>query len=77
MDLQEHTNNCQAAEQEKTPYKSYQGGANSSRSDLLWEAFLALKRQAAPGADGVTWEDYELRLEGNLKDLQARVQSGR
>ena len=45
--------------------------------DLLWEAFLALKRQAAPGADGVTWDDYELELEGNLKDLQARVQSGR
>src|ERR1035437_8503362 len=45
--------------------------------DLLWEAFLALKRQAAPGTDGVTWEDYELQLEDNLKDLQARVQSGR
>ena len=45
--------------------------------DLLWEAFLGLKHHAAPGTDGVTWEDYELQLEDNLKDLQSRVQSGR
>ena len=44
--------------------------------DLLREAFLALKRRAAPGVDGVTWEDYEAGLEGNLQDLHARVHSG-
>ncbi len=44
--------------------------------DLLRESFLALKRRAAPGVDGVTWEDYELGLEGNLVDLHARVHSG-
>lgn len=32
--------------------------------DLLREAFLALKRRAAPGVDGVTWQDYEANLEG-------------
>src|SRR5487761_1324821 len=26
--------------------------------DLLRLAFLALKRDAAPGVDGVTWQDY-------------------
>ena len=26
--------------------------------DLLRDAFLALKRHAAPGVDGVTWQDY-------------------
>ena len=26
--------------------------------DLLRDSFLALKRRAAPGVDGVTWEDY-------------------
>ncbi len=31
--------------------------------DLLREAFLALKRHAAPGVDGVTWQDYEADLE--------------
>ena len=44
--------------------------------DLLRESFLALKRRAAPGVDGVTREDYEVGLEGNLLDLHARVHSG-
>jgi group II intron reverse transcriptase/maturase len=44
--------------------------------DLLRESFLALRRRAAPGVDGVTWEDYEARLEDNLLDLHARVHSG-
>ena len=43
---------------------------------MLREAFLALKRQAAPGVDGVTWQDYEANLEGNLQGLYARVQCG-
>ena len=44
--------------------------------DLLREAFLALKRKAAPGVDGVTWHDYEAGLEANLQDLHARVHRG-
>ena len=44
--------------------------------DLLRESFLALKRRAAPGVDGVTWEDYGAGLEGNLQDLHARVHRG-
>jgi len=44
--------------------------------DLLRNAFLALKRRAASGVDGVTWQDYEKGLEGNLQDLHARVQRG-
>jgi group II intron reverse transcriptase/maturase len=44
--------------------------------DLLRDAFLALKRRAAPGVDGVTWQDYEADLEGNLRELHAKVHSG-
>jgi len=44
--------------------------------DLLREAFLALKRQAAPGVDGTTWQDYEVDLEINLQDLHHRVHRG-
>jgi group II intron reverse transcriptase/maturase len=44
--------------------------------DLLRDAFLALKRRAAPGVDGVTWEDYEADLEGNLRELHAKVHRG-
>ena len=44
--------------------------------DLLRDSFRALKRQAAPGVDGVTWHDYEQDLEANLASLHARVQRG-
>ena len=44
--------------------------------DRLREAFMALKRHAAPGVDGVTWQDYEVGLEGKLQDLHARVHRG-
>lgn len=44
--------------------------------DLVRDAFLALKRRAVPGVDGVTWKSYEESLEGNLQDLHARVHRG-
>ena len=44
--------------------------------DLLRDAFLALKRRAAPGVDGVTWQDYGANLEGNLQELHVRVHRG-
>ena len=33
---------------------------------LLRDSFYALKRQAAPGVDGVTWSEYETGLEDRL-----------
>jgi group II intron reverse transcriptase/maturase len=44
--------------------------------DLLRDSFYALKRQAAPGVDGVTWKEYETGLEGRLADLHSRVHGG-
>jgi RNA-directed DNA polymerase len=44
--------------------------------DRLRAAYLALEPKAAPGVDGVTWQDYGRDLEGNLRDLHARVQRG-
>ena len=44
--------------------------------DLLLESFLALKRRAAPGVDGMTWQDYDANLQANLQDLHKRVHSG-
>ena len=44
--------------------------------DSLRDAFLALRRRAAPGVDGVTWQDYETGLEGHLQDLHSRVHRG-
>src|ERR1035441_9613909 len=44
--------------------------------DRLRAAYWALKPKAAPGVDGVTWEDYGTELEGNLQDLHTRVHRG-
>jgi len=44
--------------------------------DLLRVAFLALKRNAAPGVDDLTWRTYAQDLDQNLTDLAARVQRG-
>jgi group II intron reverse transcriptase/maturase len=44
--------------------------------ELLRTAFFALQRNAAPGVDGLTWQDYEADLERKLDDLHARVHRG-
>jgi len=44
--------------------------------DLLRESFYSLKRKAAPGVDGVTWQEYETGLEHRLVDLHGRVHRG-
>jgi RNA-directed DNA polymerase len=43
----------------------------------LWQAYWAIRPQAAPGVDGVTWAEYGQNLEARLRDLHARVQAGR
>lgn len=44
--------------------------------DRLREAYLSLKRDAAPGVDRVTWETYGADLEANLRDLADRLKRG-
>jgi RNA-directed DNA polymerase len=44
--------------------------------ELLRLSFFALKKDAAPGVDGLAWRDYETSLEGNLEDLHDRVHRG-
>jgi len=43
---------------------------------LLRESYYALKRQAAPGVDGVRWAEYEGGLEDRLRDLHGRIHRG-
>ena len=40
-------------------------------------AYWAIRPQAAPGVDKVTWTQYGQDLEANLQDLHVRVQAGR
>ena len=44
--------------------------------ELLDWAFFQLKKSAAPGVDGVTWDQYEAGLPERLVDLHGRVQRG-
>jgi len=44
--------------------------------DLLRESYYGLKKQAAPGVDGVTWQEYGQDLEARLSDLHGRVHRG-
>jgi group II intron reverse transcriptase/maturase len=43
---------------------------------MLRTAFFALRRDAAPGVDGMTWRDYETDLDRKIDDLHERVHSG-
>lgn len=44
--------------------------------DRLRESFYALKRNAAPGVDGMTWRYYEAGLDEHLQRLHTQVFSG-
>ena len=44
--------------------------------ELLQASYFELKRSAAPGVDGVTWQEYGQRLEERIIDLHGRVHRG-
>ena len=47
------------------------------RPSTAWRRRIGrFARSAAPGVDGVTWQDYGQELEENLRDLHARVHRG-
>src|SRR6202140_5172527 len=43
---------------------------------MLRTAFYAIKRDAAPGVDGMTWQAYEQDLDRRIEDLHERVHRG-
>src|ERR1700689_2219197 len=43
---------------------------------VLRDSFYSLQRQAAPGVDRVTWQQYEQGLEARIQDLHGRVHRG-
>src|SRR6202166_1064107 len=44
--------------------------------DLLRDSYYALKRQAAPGVDGVTWQEYETGPASRVTDLHKPMHRG-
>src|ERR1700730_16144138 len=63
----------QAAERKKEKFTAL---LHHISIDSLRMAFLAVKRDAASGVDGLTWPTYEADLERNLTDLHERVHRG-
>jgi len=45
--------------------------------EFLREAFYRLKKDAAPGVDGITAKKYAENLDENLRDLHERLRSGK
>jgi RNA-directed DNA polymerase len=43
---------------------------------MLRTAFFALKREAAPGVDGLTWQNYEADLDCKIEGLHSQVHRG-
>ncbi len=43
---------------------------------LLRQAYHWLKREAAPGVDGMTWDTYGEGLDVRIRDLEARIHRG-
>src|SRR5246500_549341 len=44
--------------------------------ERLRTAYLAIKKDAAAGVDGETWEHYGENLEANLQDLSQKLKRG-
>lgn len=45
--------------------------------ELLRQAFGSLRKRAAPGVDGQSYEDYAANLDANLRDVYERLRTGR
>jgi RNA-directed DNA polymerase len=61
---------------EEKPKEKFTNLLSHIQVTLLEEAFRRLRKDAASGVDGVTWDEYGERLDERLLDLQDRIQRG-
>ena len=61
---------------ETHPEEAFNNLFSLLNDELLEDAFRKLKRDKAPGVDGVTVDQYEEHLQDNLQDLLARLHRG-
>lgn len=59
------------------PAERFTSLAHLLNAEFLAQCFAELRRQAAPGVDGVTYQEYAQNLEENLRDLVERMKAGR
>jgi group II intron reverse transcriptase/maturase len=65
------------AKAERDPKHRFRALSRLLDRQMLREAFMRLKRKAAPGIDGVSYAEYAEGLEANLEDLEIRLKAGR
>lgn len=64
----------EAAQRDKT--MRFNNLLNHVTPELLTASFFDLKKQAAPGIDGVTWAQYATDFERRIEDLHHRIHRG-
>ena len=62
-----------ATQAAQNPQHRFGGLERLLNGDSLRDGFFQLRKEAAPGVDGVTFEEYEKDLEGHLLDLERRL----
>jgi group II intron reverse transcriptase/maturase len=68
---------CRIAELAKQDARrKFHSIAHLLTQEALWEAFDALRKDAAAGVDGVTYADYEKQLVENLCKLHEKLKGG-
>jgi retron-type reverse transcriptase len=65
-----------AALAKQSPSMAFTSLASLMDMDWLTEAYRRTRKDVAAGVDGVTADEYEQNLEGNLQSLLDRVKSG-
>lgn len=59
------------------PTRQFTSLAHLLTVERLGEAYRRLRKDASPGVDGITAQEYEQNLESNLQDLHRRLREGR
>ncbi|GAF73558.1 unnamed protein product [marine sediment metagenome] len=59
----------------ENPEMKFTSLAHHLNEDFLKECYGELRKGEAPGIDGVTMEEYEVKLDENLKDLVNRLKA--
>lgn len=66
----------EAAKQDKKLKLRFTALLHHVSIDLFRQSYNSLKKQASPGVDGMTWEEYGPVLETRLADLHGRIHRG-
>lgn len=61
----------------QNPHHRFGGLYRLLNKSALRECFYALRKDSAPGVDGVTFQEYEKKLDANLDNLVERLKSKR